>query len=620
MRTIADHDQRQRILDEARAHVAGVTARTREALNARVGQQMSDLEAYTAIEGDTEYEDRMRAMAVRHLGAQVIDQLRALTESPYFMRCDLEFADVPLRPYYFGKYANAEESIFSWTSPLASLRFGEPGKVSYEMPMNGGARTGQMERKDQFLIAQGQLRFMATESRGQARQLIHQEHLTNRKTGFVLPEIVAQMEAAQDQVIRTHHVGPMVISGPAGSGKTTLALHRIAYLVQSTDLAALFKSDNILVFVNDYHTQDYFSHLLPELGINDVTITTFPAWAVQQLELRQYYYKFRPGDTEADRDEYEWAKQRALNEVVPFYEPTQIPAMLRAAYEPFLSPRQRLRLEKEVEDGALDRIDLTLLLTAKAARDGGLKRKVEHHTFYRGGKVRTAISYKPLTYSLVLVDEFQNYSPAQLKLLNSMASPATEAMLYVGDIAQRTALGAMREWSEIGAEMLEERLIRLGKVYRNPRSILEYVRQLGYDVEIPNGVADGEPVGQHVGLGATATIEVIRKLAETEGTIGILARDDDDLEPYREAFVDVSAIKCLTIREAQGVEFETVCLVALRPSTFAEAVGEPDLTSQQRRINRDLLYVALTRAIRELHVFGVSEPQEILKNVVARGA
>ncbi|MBW4061277.1 AAA family ATPase [Candidatus Saccharibacteria bacterium] len=614
-----DRTQRQHELELAREHLAGVAERTHATLKRRESARMRDLEAYQLIEGDTEYEDRERAKVVRRLTEQIIDQLQNLTESPYFARCDLRFDDEPLRPYYFGKYANADEAIYSWTSPLATLRFAEPGDVSYQTPQLG-IRDGVLERKDQFLIAQSKLVFMATEARGMERQLIHQEHLTNRKTGFVLPEIVAQMEAAQDKVIRTHHVGPLVISGPAGSGKTTLALHRIAYLCQSTDLAQIFKPASIIVFVNDFLTQDYFSHLLPELGINDVTITTFPVWAIAQLELRQYFYRLRPGATEADRDEYEWAKQRALVEVMAEYDERRIPEILTTAYAPFLSPRQRTRLEQELDDGALDRTDLTFLLKAKTYRDDGLKRKLEHHTFYPKGRVKTRIEYKPLTYSLILVDEFQNYSAAQLELLGSTASPSTEAVLYVGDIAQRTNLGAMTDWSEIGVTMPPERLIRLGKVYRNPRRVLEYLQELGYDAAIPDGVEPGERVGEHDNFDTNQNIAFIAAMPNIAGTIGILARDDDELEAYRQAFAGRDEIKCLTIREAQGVEFDTVCLVGLRPSTFAQAVGEPHLIEQQRRINRDLLYVALTRPIVALHIFALGIAREILRAVVERGA
>jgi len=100
--------------------------------------------------------------------------------------------------------------------------------------------------------------FFSKEVEGRARELIYQEHFTNRKTGFMLPEIVAEMEKSQDQVIRAHHEGPLVISGPAGSGKTTLAFHRVAYLTQAPDTALHYREDSIIIFVQDNGTKEYF--------------------------------------------------------------------------------------------------------------------------------------------------------------------------------------------------------------------------------------------------------------------------------------------------------------------------------------------------------------------------
>ncbi|HNW09616.1 MAG TPA: hypothetical protein PKM52_03475, partial [bacterium] len=109
--------------------------------------------------------------------------------------------------------------------------------------------------------------------------MIYQEYFSTRKTSFILPEIVAQMEKAQDQVVRAEYGGKLAITGPAGSGKTTLALHRAAYLLQSPETVDKLDANQIIVFVQDDSTRDYFSHLLPELGINDVEITTMASWA-----------------------------------------------------------------------------------------------------------------------------------------------------------------------------------------------------------------------------------------------------------------------------------------------------------------------------------------------------
>lgn len=127
-----------------------------------------------------------------------------------------------------------------------------------------------------------------------------------------MPEIVAQMEQTQDTVIRVSYKNVLLISGPAGSGKTTLALHRVAYLFQSPDASDRFNAHKILILVQDQSTKDYFSHLLPELGIRNINIQTFSQWAISVLGLN-YNYKYRIGITEKAKDEFEFFKLSVLN-------------------------------------------------------------------------------------------------------------------------------------------------------------------------------------------------------------------------------------------------------------------------------------------------------------------
>ena len=198
-------------------------------------------------ESETAFEDEMRSRAAQANTTQIREEMAQLAQSPYFSRLDLEFQDAPLRPYYIAKYSASELGIYSWTAPIATLRFERPGPVSYEPPE--GHREGRMVRRDQYMIARKHLNFMTTEVVGGERELVYQEHFSVRKNGFVLPEVVAQMEKAQDQVIRADHRGPFVISGPAGSGKTTLALHRVAFLRQTPETSELYPAESILVLV-----------------------------------------------------------------------------------------------------------------------------------------------------------------------------------------------------------------------------------------------------------------------------------------------------------------------------------------------------------------------------------
>jgi DNA helicase IV len=418
--------------------------------------------------------------------------------------------------------------------------------------------------------------------------------------------VVAQMEKAQDQVVRADHRGPFVISGPAGSGKTTLALHRVAYLRQTPETSALYPAESILVLVQDSGTEDYFSHLLPELGIHDVQITTCPRWAIQVLGIGDHFYHARPGRTELERDQYEYAKLWALRQPLPPVDPRTLKrpaAVLRSLYVGHLNEAQMGLLESELMEGALDRYDLTLLLMLSARAHGGLVTKQEVRTEKRGRRTEIELRDLPLQHSLILVDEYQNYLPEQLRLIRGTAGKL-QSLVYVGDMAQSTQFGSLTDFAQIGETVAPERAIKLEKVYRNTRQILEYIRTQGYDVEIPPGVTDGPPVREQDAADVVATLQYIVGLTRVPGTqLGIVCKDPGMLETYRDYFAEDPSVHCLTMREAQGVEFDLVVLLV------GEDDGvdweDADLAAEQLKVGRDLMYVALTRAMTELHVLRV---------------
>lgn len=127
-----------------------------------------------------------------------------------------------VKTFYFSKLNFIEENIISWFAPAARMRFEEIGDFEFET-VNHNKLRGKILRKDQFMIVEGKIIFMASESYEYDRTLIHQEYLSNRKqAGFAMQDIVAMMEKAQDHVIRADHRGSFLIAGPAVTKKQLL--------------------------------------------------------------------------------------------------------------------------------------------------------------------------------------------------------------------------------------------------------------------------------------------------------------------------------------------------------------------------------------------------------------
>jgi DNA helicase-2/ATP-dependent DNA helicase PcrA len=300
-------NNKEKLLKQVKSHIDFVRQKIQEKLEVvkmMANQSLREL-------GKMSPEDQKVYMSLRGNAYKRVAELTHLESSPYFMKTEIVDEKGENKDYFFAKHEFSEQAIYSWVAPVSAIRFENPGKASYKLP-NGNIRTVTIKQKEIYMIVDGKVLLFSLETKDNPRELIYQEHFTKQKSDFVLPEIVAQMEKAQDQVIRANHKGSLVISGPAGSGKTTLALHRVAYLTQVPDTAILYSSESILVMVQDNGTKNYFSTLLPSLGINDVKITTFSEWAFKILGLDKYSYTERYGNTEEEKDLYEYGKLKAV--------------------------------------------------------------------------------------------------------------------------------------------------------------------------------------------------------------------------------------------------------------------------------------------------------------------
>ncbi len=604
---------KQQLLKKVQQHIAYVKEKlATELASVRVFAERSLKEIYSMRP-----DDQALYMDLKRNAVNRVAELTHLSSSPYFMRCEITESDTgENKEYFFGKHQFSEESIYSWVAPVASVRFENPGAVSYTLP-SGEVKNIVLHSKQQYMIVDGKVLFFAEEKENAPRELIYQEHFTVQKSEFILPEIVAQMEKAQDKVIRAHHKGPLVISGPAGSGKTTLALHRVAYLTQAPETSSLYTTESIIVFVQDNGTKEYFSHLLPGLGIHNVTITTFSEWAFSILGLKGYTYENRLGDSEELKDMYEYQKLSSLREgPAPVHElqPFQV---LCGAYSKKTTVQTARIFEFQKKNKILDRFDLTILLRSYLAKHEKFEIRREYMT-YVGETLKKKTKKTPVLYSLMVIDEFQNYLPEQLMVFKENLHAQTQSIIYVGDMAQQVQLGTLKKWEDIRESITAERNVRLDKVYRNTKNILAFIQSLGYTISIPDGIKEGPVVTEEILENASQEIEHIKKHLPVykAGSIGILSKKSDYLEPFRKAFKGEKNIHVLTMNESQGVEFDLVCIVGINADTF-KLTQYADVSlahlEERKRMQKDLLYVALTRAITELHILGKETLSTVLK-------
>lgn len=595
-------EQKDRLLGEARTRVSQVQEET--------GRQIAknDLQLAKYNGSRDPVEQKLAAhFAERH------DQLVQLAPSPFFVRCDVADAGGSKKSLYFAKHQLIEESIFSWTSPASRLRFADIGSVEYVVN-EGSSWAGSLARKDQFLITDGKIVFMTSEAGEYPRTMVYQEQLSKRKAGFILPEIIERMERAQDDVVRADHRGSFLIAGPAGSGKTTLAFHRIAFLLQSPDTSNLFSQDNVIVFVQDESTRAYFGKLLPDLGLHHVQVTTFAAWSFERLNLVDYHFIRRPNGVDRSIDDFETAKLRALRSGIIDAVSNKNPYItLRNLYSSHLSPENTALFTDQVASRELDRIDITLLLAIQHRSNQGFTFEEEYFQQKKSFEIIRKNRTTPLQYTFMVLDEIQNYLPEQVTLLRSCIDPKTKAMLYVGDLGQRVLFGTLEKWADVGEDFANDRKVVLDKVYRSSKQIMTYIQSVGFDVALPDELREGNEVIEHCLDNSESQATFVRdRIADLEsGTqIGILAFSESDLTSYRGLSESNPNIHVLTVHQSQGVEFDHVFLVGISQDLFDSSNNE---ASERAKIQKDLLYVALTRAMDGLTIVGKS----LLKDCIA---
>ncbi|MFD2784571.1 HelD family protein [Hymenobacter rubripertinctus] len=193
-------------------------------------------------------------------------KLLKLGQSPYFGRLDFAAPGQPAAPVYIGVYSFFDEQrranlIYDWRAPISSMFYDfEPGEAFYTTP--AGRVAGRIERKRQYKIRDGRLEFMLDSDVNIHDDVLQRE--LAKSSDDKLKNIVATIQRDQNAVIRNETAQVMVIQGVAGSGKTSIALHRIAFLLYR--YRETIAARDILIISPNKVFADYISNVLPELG------------------------------------------------------------------------------------------------------------------------------------------------------------------------------------------------------------------------------------------------------------------------------------------------------------------------------------------------------------------
>lgn len=214
---------------------------------------------------------------------KVRDKVAKMKDSPYFARIDFKLKDEgDDSKYYIGRFAFDYENellILDWRSPMASMFYDcEIGKAGYHAPL--GWIDGEITRKRQFKIKNGRLEYVLESSMNIQDDILQQE-LSNT-SDEKMKSIISTIQKEQNQIIRNDKADTLIIQGVAGSGKTSIALHRIAFLLYR--FKDKISANNVIILSPNKVFGDYISNVLPELGEEPLCELSFEDIAEVQLE------------------------------------------------------------------------------------------------------------------------------------------------------------------------------------------------------------------------------------------------------------------------------------------------------------------------------------------------
>ncbi len=204
--------------------------------------------------------------------AKYYRKLYKIQNSPYFAKIVFETKEDGKNDIYIGlTYLTKDNDniIYDWRAPISSIFYDyESGDASYEAP--GGIIKGFLHNKRQFTIEDAKIK-RVFDSKLNVQDELLQEVLAN-KTDEYMKNIVNTIQTEQNAIIRNVDDKVLIVQGIAGSGKTSVALHRIAFLLYKIKNLT---SDKVLIFAPNKVFSEYISNVLPELGEENTKETTF---------------------------------------------------------------------------------------------------------------------------------------------------------------------------------------------------------------------------------------------------------------------------------------------------------------------------------------------------------
>ncbi len=614
-----------------------------------------------------------------YTGEGAVDRRRKLLKlvtSPYFGRIDFQSAtDKKEMPVYVGLATFTDETIrqnliFDWRAPIASMFYDfELGDAEYKTP--SGMVSGTINLKRQYKIRDGVMEFMIENAVSIHDEVLQRE--LSKSADDRMKNIVATIQRDQNAVIRNETASVMIIQGVAGSGKTSIALHRIAFLLYR--FRDTIKANDILILSPNKVFADYISNVLPELGEEHIPETEMEELAAQLLDKKFPFQTFfqqvaslleHPNSDFIERIQFKSSFEfvRMLNKYFIHLENnsfTHTELKVAAVVVPFpfivgkFKAWQRMPMHKRIPE-VVQEVLQYLRNEVKRKLSGREKAKVwelvprmfnirsafevyknffawigkpELFRMMHGSQLEFADVF-PLIYCKIRLEGVQTYDHVKHLLVDEMQdyTPIQYAVLSRVFNCKKTILGDVNQpvnpYSASSAEGIEEvfpqgDVVKLFRSYRSTWEIAQFSLRI---VPNPNLIAM-ERHGEEPQVKGFSNFndenEAIRELVVQFGSsenqsLGIICKTQRQANALHD-ILNVPNVHLLTPDSTSFSNGIIITTVHLAKGLEFDEVIVPFVSASnyQSDIDRRMLYIACTRAMHKLTLTYEKERSEFLK-------
>ena len=619
--------------------------------------EMTQVKAATALEADKFFRKQ-----------DYLRRLKMIKDRPYF--ASIVFKDDKDGSLYniymsltYLKDKNENNILYDWRSPICSLFYDyETGPCSYSAP--GGIYTGDLKRKRQYKIENRKLVGVFDNSLNIDDEVLQEVLAT--ESSDKMKNVVNTIQQEQNKVIRNIEDDNLIVQGIAGSGKTTVALHRIAFLLYRLDN---LNSNNILIFSPNNIFTDYISEVLPSLGEANTLQTTFADY------LEQFITEYRHVEDFTDFISRYYSYKETYPELVEYKQSDRIIDDLDAFIEDYISKCEFINSFNETEKYYILKDDLNYMLQEKYDRlplfermeeiasklssnnyKGSNKKKATYlklmyenanfkhdlksimKEFYLSEYCRFKLDEKTINSFIntdsinyedalifaylkgrlegflydgnirqVVIDEAQDYNRLQYIIINEIFKKCDFTIL--GDINQNINpyyhYDSLDELSNLFNG--DTKYIELLKTYRSSPEIMNYTNKI-LNLNHVNAIRKtmDKPVIIRKGVEdiKNSLINDISKLKREYKSVALITKDMKQAETLYDLVKDTLEIS-LVDHNTKGFHKDLVIMPAYvsKGLEFDSVIVYNNRDNSYKANERNLLYVACTRAQHELYIY-----------------